>query len=117
MKQEKVHTPVMSEWEIAREYEAAKDKTEQIKILADLNLVPRGVITEILARKGLLEKKTARKDGRGKRKKEENPEEVLSMIALLLNRGFCRKKIAEYMAMSIGQTNGRVKELKERGMI
>ena len=93
--EKKAPVPLMSEWEIAREYEAAKDKAEQIKILADLNLVPKRIIVKILEKKGLLEKKTKAKGRRGKRKKRGKPgggsfDDCSSFKPRVLPEGNCR---------------------------
>lgn len=44
---------VMTDGEICRNYKAAKDKEQQIEILADLNLVGKKEIREILTKNGM----------------------------------------------------------------
>ena len=57
----------MSDKEIVREYNEAKNKNEQITILADLNQMQESDIKDILAKNGI---KVSGKRGRKKMEKE-----------------------------------------------
>lgn len=86
----------VNEYEICREYRMAKHKSAQIGILADLYLIARKEVREILVRNGLIEEKEAPK-------KIDYTPDLIDFIGKLDKLKFPPHKIAEFMKLSKGQ--------------
>ena len=86
----------VNEYEICREYRTAKRKDAQIGILADLNLITRKEVREILVRNGLIDEKKVPA-------KINYTPELIDFIGKLDKLKFPPHKIAEFMKMSKGQ--------------
>lgn len=93
----------MTEEEIVRNFKQAKNKREQIKILADLNCTSRDEIKEILKKNGVSEEELPAKPGR-KVKKEEIPEAV---------REACGKEMVN-LQMDIDKNTDTIRDLQEQ---
>lgn len=86
----------VNEYEICREYRTAKHKSAQIGILADLYLITREEVREILVRNGLIEEKKAPK-------KINYTPELIDFIGKLDKLKFPPHEMAEFLKMSKGQ--------------
>lgn len=89
----------MSEFEICRDYESAKDKNEQIKILADMNVCEPSEIIDVLVKNGKIsgikkERTEAKKKKSIKGSPRFSPEEW-AQIKKLHDEGVPAKEIAE----------------------
>lgn len=86
----------VNEYEICREYRTAKRKAAQIGILADLNLITRKEVREILVRNGLIEEKKAPE-------RVSYTPELYDKVRRYDARGLPQREIAKRMKMSSGQ--------------
>ena len=93
----------MTEEEIVRNFKQAKNKREQIKILADLNCTSRGEIEETLKKNGVSKEELPAKPGR-KAKKEEIPEAV---------REACGKEMVN-LQMDIDKNTDTIRDLQQQ---
>lgn len=75
---------VQSEFEILRDYRQAKDKKEQIKILADMNLCTQKEVVELLVKHGI----------NAKYRKSKN-EAKLEKLKVLHSQGLTDEEMAE----------------------
>lgn len=108
----------MSRGEIAASYRQAKDKKQQITILAQLCCMQKKDVLYILSREGVLEekKKDAGKNGKsdrtGKRYTEEDDEAIL--------RGYREKKTPAEIGRKLGRNRdciiARMHKLREDGL-
>ena len=86
----------VNEYEICREYRTAKHKSAQIGILADLYLITRKEVREILVRNGLIEEKKVPE-------RVSYTPELYDKVRRYDARGLPQREIAERMKMSSGQ--------------
>lgn len=105
----------MTEFEICREYRQAKYPNEQIKIIADLTCKTREEIKEILMKNGQMKPKKETWQTSSSRYGVTWTEEMDRMLLLLVERGFTRKKIAEFMAFTKPRVENRIQKLKKEG--
>lgn len=100
---------------MCREYRQAKHPNEQIKIIADLTCKTREEIEEILVRNGQMKPKKETWQTSSSRYGVTWTEEMDRMLLLLIERGFTRKKIAEFMAFTKPRVENRIQKLKKEG--
>lgn len=100
----------MSEFEILRDYRQAKNKVEQVQILADMNLCAKKEMTEYLEKRGVTVLKC------------DTPEEKCQSIAYLYGQGKTDEEIASeigLMPSSIGIIRAKLglKKHKKRKLL
>ena len=78
----------MSEFEILRDYKEAKDKAEQVKILADMNLCTQKEIVDFLKRHGI----TAQN-------RNSWNDETIQRLKILHGQGMTDEEIADTMGL------------------
>lgn len=105
----------MTEFEICRDYRLAKDPKEQINILSDMTGKTRAEIKEILWRNSQTDSRIKITPPREEKYGRTWTEEMDRMLLLLVGRGFTRKKIAEFMAMTKPRVENRLQKLKKEG--
>ena len=93
---------VMTESEICVSYRQSKNKNEQVKILADLNLCKPEDITELLARNGYITGTPQVKKQKEKKpsSKKEKPAIILERYIGLADRGFTIAETASALGIS-----------------
>lgn len=89
---------IMSDFEILRDYRQAKNKIEQVKILADLNGCTKEEITECLEKQGVTVLKV------------DTPEEKRLSFLYLYNQGMTDEEIAS----DIGLKASSVREIRSK---
>ena len=114
----------MTEFEIIKDYGEAKDKTEQIKILADLNMCKPEDIAAVLKKNGIplpkgvkLKKSVKEKNQpvRTKGKKRMNwTKEDLDKLSMILSEGLTMLEIAERFGVSAAAIQNQVQKKKLR---
>ncbi len=77
----------MSDFEIVRDYRHAKNKVEQVQILADMNLCSKKEIQDLLEERGVKVLKT------------DTPEEKRQSISYLYSKGKTDEEIATLIGM------------------
>lgn len=92
-----IQTTEVNEYEICREYRTAKHKSAQIGILADLYLITREEVREILVRNGLIEEKK-----KAPARVSYTPK-LYDKVRRYDARGLPQREIAKRMKMSSGQ--------------
>lgn len=117
----------MTPWEICREYRQAQNKSEQVKILADLNMCSKNDIINLLAERGI-EHKEGKKRGRKpsaipkivggltERKKIEQKrngryiwtEERVQILLRLYDKGNKPKEIAEILGIDAKKVTAKL---------
>ena len=116
---------VMSEWEICRDFEQAKDRREQIKILADMNSCRRSEIVKVLERNGF--KCKAAKETRGRkpaptkktqlkkrRERHQWSDEETTKLIELYKKGYYPADIAEEMKMEVRLITNKLSALTRK---
>lgn len=113
----------MTEFDICRDYRLAKNKRQQIKILADRNVCGIREIQEILARNGLYSGKLAaprpvKPEGAKRVKRRDSlkwtPEMVNTLLAMR-ERGYKTGDIAESLGINPKQVTQKTYDLTKRG--
>lgn len=99
----------MNESEICTRYRQAKDKSEQIAILSQINLCTEGHIRNILRRGGILPAQNCA----GKYVRRINWDAEIKPILRLLDEGYTYKQIAEQYGVSTPAIFQGVKKYKE----
>ena len=94
----------MSEHEICQMYRDAKDKNEQISILADLNVCDSGTIIDVLSRNGFVpglpvKSKTAKNDSKKRKPATQFTAEICAEIEKLYASGIWTGQIAERLGL------------------
>lgn len=94
----------MSEHEICKMYRDAKDKNEQISILADLNVCDSGTIIDVLSRNGFVpglpvKSKTAKNDSKERKPATHFTAEICAEIEKLYASGVWTGQIAERLGL------------------
>ena len=94
----------MSEHEICQMYRDAKDKNEQISILADLNVCDSGTIIDVLSRNGFVpglpvKSKTAKNDSKKRKPATQFTAETCAEIEKLYASGVWTGQIAERLGL------------------
>ena len=120
----------MTAWEICRAYKDAQNKSEQVKILADLNLCSKNDIINLLAERGI-EHKAGKKRGYKstafpkivggliERKKNERKqssryiwtEERTGILLRLYSKGSNPAEIAEILGIDVKKVRGKLGRL------
>ena len=112
----------MSEFEICRDYESAKDKNEQIKILADMNVCEPSEIIDVLVKNGKIsgikkERTEAKKKKSIKGSPRFSPEEW-AQIKKLHDEGVPAKEIAEKLGYDSQAVSNKIwYEKKKRAKV
>lgn len=95
----------MSEHEICQMYRDAKDKNEQVKILADLNVCDSGTIIDVLSRNGFVpglpvKSKTAKNDSKKRKPATQFTAEICAEIEKLYASGIWTGQIAKRLGLN-----------------
>ena len=114
---------MLDEGLICREFKQAKNKNEQIKILAELNDIDPQIILDILQKNGLISgiQRTLPKKGAPEKKKQKTnalwtPELIDSMVGLL-DEGYTNGDIAERLGVDKHSVENKVYSLRKQGII
>lgn len=103
----------MSEHEICQMYRDAKDKNEQISILADLNVCDSGTIIDVLSRNGFVpglpvKSKTAKNDSKKRKPATQFTAEICAEIEKLYAEGVLIREISERIGHDYIATKNKI---------
>lgn len=106
----------MSEHEICQMYRDAKDKNEQVKILADLNVCDSGIIIDVLSRNGFVpglpvKSKTAKTDSKKRKPATQFTAEICAEIEKLYASGMWTGQIAERLGLDYKVVSNKISNM------